>query len=302
MDIVVSGASGMLGSALVWRLRERGDRVLTLVRRSARGGDESRWDPDRGTIDAAAIEGADAVVHLSGAGIAARRWNDAYKRLLVSSRLSSTRTLVTALGGLTSRPKVLVSASGIDFYGDTGDRLVDESAGRGPGFMPDLCKRWEGEAREAESAGIRTAQLRTGMVLGPDGGALARMLPIFRLGLGAPLGDPQGYWSWIAQDDWVGAVLHILDGHAGGAPGLTGPVNLVSPGPVTKAEFTRALGRALGRPTLPVSVPGFALGVGLGEMAGAVLLPSHRAVPKKLADNGYRFAHTGLDQALATVL
>ncbi|WP_327086112.1 TIGR01777 family oxidoreductase [Nonomuraea sp. NBC_01738] len=296
MTIVVTGASGLLGPALVRELRAGGERVVTLVRHAPQGDDESFWDPAKGLIDPGALEGADGVVHLSGAPVAGRRWTEAYKRLLVSSRVDSTRTLVTALGGLSAPPGVLVSASGVDFYGDTGDRVVDEGDGQGRGFMAGLCRQWEDAARAAP-AGVRTAQMRTGLVLTGEGGALGPMLPIFRMGLGAPLGSGRHWWSWIALADWVGAVRHILKN-----PDIEGPVNLTSPTPVTNAEFTRTLGKTLRRPTMPIGVPAFALGLGLGEFAREALLSSHRIMPKKLVDSGYGFAHTRLDQALAAVL
>lgn len=294
--IVVTGASGLLGAALVRSLRDRGEQVVTLVRRAPRSPDERFWQPAEGVLDPQALDGARSVVHLAGAPIAERRWTEVYKRELVRSRVDSTRTLVGALRELPSRPEVLVSASGVDFYGDTGDRLVDEGAGRGEGFLAGLCERWETEAREAEALGMRAAQLRTGIVLSGRGGALARMLPLFRMGLGAPLGTGRQYWSWISEDDWVGATLHVLAN-----PGISGPVNLVSPSPVTNAEFTRTLGKALRKGTMPMPVPGFALRAGLGEFAGE-LLSSHRLVPRKLEDSGYGFAHTGLDAALRAVL
>ncbi|MEV0592585.1 TIGR01777 family oxidoreductase [Nonomuraea cavernae] len=297
MAVVVSGASGLLGSALVKALRGDGERVVALVRREPRGDDEVFWQPAEGVLDPAAIEGAEAVVHLAGAPIADRRWTPAYKRELVRSRVDSTRTLVGALRELSQPPEVLVSASGVDFYGDTGDRVVDEDTGRGEGFLAELCDRWETEAREAGSFGVRTAQLRTGLVLSGQGGALGRMLPIFRMGLGAPLGSGKQYWSWIAEDDWVGATLHILKNRD-----LSGPVNLTSPTPVTNAEFTRTLGKALRKGTVPMPVPAFALSLGLGEFAREGLLSGHKILPRKLQDTGYGFAHTSLDEALRAVL
>ncbi|MEU8249469.1 TIGR01777 family oxidoreductase [Nonomuraea sp. NPDC048916] len=297
MAVVVSGASGLLGSALVEALRGQGERVVALVRREPQGDDEVFWQPAEGVLDPAAIEGAEAVVHLAGAPIADRRWSPAYKRELVRSRVESTRTLVNALRELSQPPEVLVSASGVDFYGDTGDQVVDENTGKGEGFLAELCDRWEGEAREAGSFGVRTAQLRTGLVLSGRGGALGRMLPIFRMGLGAPLGTGKQYWSWIAEDDWVGATLHILKNRD-----LSGPVNLTSPTPVTNAEFTRSLGKALRKGTVPMPVPAFALSLGIGEFAKEGLLPGHKIFPRKLQDTGYGFAHTSLDEALRAVL
>ncbi|MFI6295545.1 TIGR01777 family oxidoreductase [Nonomuraea sp. NPDC050790] len=294
MVITLTGASGLLGPALMTALRERGHEVRQLVRRPVRAEHESFWDPDDGVVDLGVLEGCTAVVHLAGAPIAGKRWSPAYKKVLVRSRVDSTATLVEAIGRLSAPPEVLVSASGVDFYGDTGDRVIDEGAPRGEGFLAKLCEVWEGAAREAP---VRNVQLRTGLVLSGKGGALGPMLPIFRIGLGAPLGSGRQFWSWIAVDDWVGSVLHILENRE-----ISGPVNLVGPAPLTNAEFTKALGRVLRRPTMPIGVPGFALELGLGEFAKEALLPSHRILPKKLVDSGYGFTHTHLDQALAAVI
>ncbi|MEO3889026.1 TIGR01777 family oxidoreductase [Nonomuraea sp. B5E05] len=297
MAIIVTGASGLLGSALVEALRAEGREVVRLVRREPRGAGEAFWQPREQVIDLAALEGADGVVHLAGASIGDRRWSEAYKRELVASRVEGTRVLVDALRELEAPPRVLLSASGVDFYGNTGDRVIDESQGRGEGFLADMCAAWEGEAERAGEAGIRTAFARTGLVLSRRGGALARMLPIFRMGLGAPLGSGKQYWSWISVDDWVGAALHVLKNQD-----VDGPVNFTSPSPVTNAEFTRTLGKALHRSTMPLPVPAFALAAGLGEFAREALLPGHRILPAKLSASDYRFTHTSLDEALSAVL
>ncbi|MEV4168973.1 TIGR01777 family oxidoreductase [Nonomuraea sp. NPDC049709] len=297
MAIIVTGASGLLGTALVAALRGEGREVVRLVRRPPRGADEAFWQPAEQVVDLAPLEGAEAVVHLAGASIADRRWTPAYKRELVTSRVQGTRVLVDALRGLSKPPEVFLSASGVDFYGDTGDRVIDESQAKGSGFLADMCEQWEGEAERAEEAGIRTVRSRTGLVLTRSGGALGRMLPIFRIGLGAPLGSGKQYWSWISVDDWVGAALHVLKNRD-----IVGAVNFTSPTPVTNAEFTRTLGKALRRGTMPIPVPAFALAAGLGEMARETLLPGHRIKPAKLTAGGYRFAHTSLDEALRAVL
>ncbi|WP_336210582.1 TIGR01777 family oxidoreductase [Nonomuraea sp. LPB2021202275-12-8] len=297
MAIIVTGASGLLGEPLVAALRGAGERVVTLVRREPRSGDEAFWQPAEGVLDPAVLEGARAVVHLAGASVAGRRWSAAYKRELVRSRVDSTRLLVGALRKLSQPPEVLVSASGMDFYGDTGDRVIDERAGKGAGFLAELCERWEAEAAAAGELGVRTVLLRTGLVLSGRGGALGRMLPIFRMGLGAPLGTGKQYWSWISEQDWVHATQHVLEN-----PHISGPVNLVSPTPVTNAEFTRTLGAALRRSTVPMPVPAFALALGLGEFAREGLLAGHRLQPAKLMDSGYGFAHTSLGDALRAVL
>ncbi|GAA4945530.1 uncharacterized protein (TIGR01777 family) [Nonomuraea thailandensis] len=297
MAIIVTGASGLLGTALVEALRAEGREVVRLVRRPPQRDDEAFWDPAEQVVDLAALEGSQAVVHLAGASIAGRRWTPAYKRELVTSRTQGTRVLVDALRELSAPPGVLLSASGMDFYGDTGDRLIDEEQGKGRGFLSDLCERWEAEALRAGEAGIRTVLARSSLVLSGHGGALGRILPIFRMGLGAPLGTGRQYWSWISVDDWVGAALHVL------ATGdVEGPVNFTAPSPVTNAEFTRTLGKALRRGTMPIPVPAFALAAGLGEFAREGLLVSHRLKPAKLTAGGYRFAHTRLDEALRAVL
>ncbi|GAA2382796.1 TIGR01777 family oxidoreductase [Nonomuraea africana] len=297
MAIIVTGASGLLGSALVAALKSDGHQVVRLVRREPRSAEESRWDPGQEFVDRTVLEGAHAVVHLSGASLGERRWSEAYKREIVASRVESTRTLATALKGLERPPEVLLSASGVGFYGDTGDRVTDESGPRGEGFLAELCECWEEEAAVAEEAGVRTVRLRTAIALSGKGGALRQMLPVFRMGLGAPLGSGQQWWAWISLDDWVRAALHILKNRD-----LVGPVNLTSPEPVTNKEFTKALGRALKKPTMPIPVPGFALRTALGGFADEGLLIGQRAVPAKLLDTDFRFLHPTLDDALTAVL
>ncbi|MEV0344542.1 TIGR01777 family oxidoreductase [Nonomuraea sp. NPDC050680] len=297
MAIIVTGASGLLGGPLVDALQGQGQRVVRMVRRPPESDEEAYWEPRDDVIDLSVLEGAEGVVHLAGAPIADKRWSEAYKRELVRSRVDGTRVLVNALRQLSQPPEVLVSASGVDFYGDTGDRVIDESQGKGTGFLADLCELWEGTARAAEEIGVRTAQLRTGLVLSGRGGALGRMLPIFKMGLGAPLGSGKQYWSWISEDDWVQAVLHILKNRE-----LVGPVNLTSPNPVSNAEFTTTLGKALRKGTVPMPVPAFALSIGLGEFAREGLLPSHRILPGKLSGSGYGFTHNHLDEALSDII
>ncbi|MCA2226767.1 TIGR01777 family oxidoreductase [Nonomuraea aurantiaca] len=297
MAIIVTGASGLLGGPLVHALQRQGQRVVRMVRRPPESDEEAYWEPREDVIDLSVLEGAEGVVHLAGAPIADKRWSEAYKRELVQSRVDGTRVLVDALRQLSRPPEVLVSASGVDFYGDTGDRVIDESQGKGTGFLADLCELWEGAARAAGEVGVRTAQLRTGLVLSGRGGALGRMLPIFKMGLGAPLGSGKQYWSWISEDDWVQAVLHILKNRE-----LVGAVNLTSPNPVSNAEFTTTLGKALRKGTVPMPVPAFALSIGLGEFAREGLLPSHRILPAKLSGSGYGFTHSHLDEALSDII
>ncbi|GAA2985051.1 TIGR01777 family oxidoreductase [Streptosporangium longisporum] len=294
----MTGSSGLLGTALVKALRDDGARVVRLVRRVPRGDEEAFWNPAKGVLDPAVLEGAEAVIHLAGVGIEDRRWSDEHKREVVRSRVEGTRTLAAALAGLTVRPATLLSASAIGFYGDTGDRAVDESSGAGEGFLArEVVVPWEAETAPAREAGIRVVLLRTGLVLAPEGGMLARILPVFRAALGAPLGSGRQYWSWISLDDWVLAVRYLL-----AHPEISGPVNLTAPEPVTNAEFTRVLGAALHRPTMPLAVPGFALRALLGEFAQEGVLSGQRVLPRRLLDGGYTFRHKRLDEALAAVL
>ncbi|WP_405084505.1 TIGR01777 family oxidoreductase [Microbispora sp. NBC_01389] len=297
MTTVVTGASGLLGSALVSSLRDDGHEVRRLVRREPAAPDERFWDPAGGVLDPAALEGADAVVHLAGAGIGDRRWSDAYKRELVESRVSGTRTLAEALARADGGPRVLLSSSAIGFYGDTGDRAVDESAPPGKGFLADLVRAWEDATAPAAEAGLRVARLRTGMVLSGRGGALARMLPIFKMGAGAVLGSGRQYVSWISLPDWVDAVRFLLS-----REDPSGPVNLTAPEPVTNADYTAALAKALKRPVMPVPAPRLALRLALGEFADEALLAGQRVLPRRLLDAGHRFAHPAIGDALAAVL
>ncbi len=236
MKIVITGSSGLIGSALVPALRDDGHTVLRLVRRPPAGADELRWDPPTRTLDPAALSGVDAVVNLAGVGIGDRRWTAARKRAVLASRVDATETVAAAVAAVDPRPRALLSASAIGWYGDTGDTTVDESAPAGHDFLADLCRRWEAATRTAAEAGVRVAHLRSGLVCGP-GGLLGRLLPLARLGLAAPLGSGRQWWSWISLADEVGAIRHVL-----GADGIAGPVNLTGPEPVTNREFTTTLG------------------------------------------------------------
>lgn len=296
LSVAVAGASGLVGSALVPYLTAGGHRVLRLVRRPPRGEDEVRWDPEEGEVDAGALEGVDAVVNLSGENVAGGRWTDSRKARLRSSRLVPTSLLARTLAGLRRRPRVLVSVSAVGVYGDRGDAPLTEDDAPGEGFLAGLAREWEQAARPAEEAGIRVVHPRLGVVLSPAGGALARMLPAFRLGLGGPLGPGTQHLSWIAIDDVLGVLHHLLL-----SPDLAGPVNAVSPRPVTSAVFTRTLGRVLCRPAL-APVPAFALRLALGEMAEATLLASTRVEPRRLLASGYRFRFPDLQGALRHVL
>lgn len=294
--VVLAGASGLVGSALAALLSTRGYEVVRLVRRAPRTGDERFWDPAVGGDLADVLAGARALVSLGGAGIAERRWSAARKEELRTSRLQGTRALVSALRRTSSPPPVFLSASAIGLYGTHPAGEIDETGAVGPGFLAELTRDWEREAAAAEEAGVRAVLLRTGIVLSPRGGALERLLPIFRLGLGGPIGRGRRWMSWISLEDEIGAIAHLL-----ARPGARGAYNLVAPGPVTGSDFARELGRALGRPALlPVPVP--ALRAAFGQMADETLLASQRVQPARLLAEGYVFQHPGLAGALRDML
>lgn len=295
MRIAVTGSSGLIGSALVRSLRSDGHEVVRLVRHPARSGDEVEWQPKRQQVDAAGLVGCEAVVNLAGAGIGDHRWTDAYRKEIRDSRVLGTAALAEAIASLDTPPRVLINGSAIGYYGDTGDRAVDESAPPGDGFLPDVCVEWEEAAAPAEEAGVRTAFARTGLVVAKEGGAWARMIPLFKAGLGGRLGDGRQYWSFISLHDEVAALRHIL-----ATESLSGPVNCTAPDPLTNREITAAMGRVLRRPTL-FAVPSVALKTVLGDMAADVL-SSQRAVPKKLLDSGFSFAFGGIDAAIGAAL
>ena len=301
--VMLSGASGMLGSAIGQGLRQRGTKLIRLVRREAHRPDEMRWNPGSREVDTrgnaielARLEGIDAAVHLSGANVAARRWTAKYKREMTESRVTTTRVLAEMLAGLKNPPRVLVTASAVGFYGNRGDAVLDEDSAAGQGYFPELCAAWEEAARPAVGAGIRVVHLRFGMVLGPDGGALARLIPMFRLGLGGRLGNGRQWMSWVSEADAVSAVLFVLENSR-----LSGVVNAVSPQPVTNAEFTRELGRAVHRPAV-IAAPAFALRMAFGEMADEALLASTRTVPKRLLESGFTFMYPNLAGAFQAAL
>jgi uncharacterized protein (TIGR01777 family) len=297
MKVLVSGSSGLVGTALCRALQADGHSAVSLVRPGspARAGDV-RWDPTTGELDLAAAEGAAAVVHLAGASIAGGRWNEGRKRVLRDSRVDATRRLVTALGKLKARPAVLVSASAIGYYGDRGDEELTEQSAPGNDFLAQVARDWEAEAFRAEQAGIRTVCLRFGVILAANGGALAKMLPPFRMGVGGRIGSGQQWMSWLTLEDAVGMVRHALDDAK-----LRGPVNGVAPSPARNADFTRALGQAVHRPTI-FPMPAFAARLAFGEMADALLLSSQRVVPERLQAAGYVFRHPNLPGALQAVL
>ncbi|MFF2011436.1 TIGR01777 family oxidoreductase [Streptomyces sp. NPDC058195] len=293
--IAVTGASGLLGAALVRSLRADGLEVVRLVRRPARSGDEAEWNPRRGYVDTAGLVGCDAVVHLAGAGVGDHRWSEAYKREIRDSRVLGTAAIAEAVASLDPPPKVLVSGSAIGYYGDTGDRAVDESAPAGEGFLPSVCVEWEAATAAAQEAGVRTVHARTGLVVAREGGAWGRLFPLFRAGLGGRLGNGRQYWSFIALHDEVAALRHLLETES-----LSGPVNLTAPGPVTNREVTAAMGRVLHRPTL-LTAPAPALRVVLGDFAQDVL-GSQRVLPGRLLDSGFVFAFPGIDGAIRAAL
>jgi len=292
MRVAVTGSHGLIATALAARLRADGDTVVPLVRGSA-GPGEIAWDPSAGRLDPAALAGIDAVVNLAGAGIGDRRWSAARRAELESSRIALTETLSEAVAAADPRPRVLLSGSAVGYYGDRGEEELTEASGPGSGFLAGLCRRWEGATAAAEAAGVRVAHLRSGGVLARHGGALRRQLPLFRLGLGGPLGRGRQYLSWIALEDEVGAIVHALRTET-----VRGPLNLCAPGPVTSAEFARALGRVLHRPArLPA--PAVALKLVLGrELTTEMLLAGQRAVPAALLREGYRFAFAEVEAAL----
>ncbi|MFD0686837.1 TIGR01777 family oxidoreductase [Actinomadura fibrosa] len=295
MKVTVTGSSGLIGSALVRSLRDDGHEVLRLVRREPARQDEARWSPADGCVEAGAVAGADAVVHLAGAGVGDRPWTPAYKRRIRDSRIGGTRTLAEAIAAAGRRPRVFVCGSAIGYYGDTGGREVDEKAPMGRGFLAGLVRDWEAAARPARDAGVRVVHPRTGVVLARGGGMLGRTLPLFRLGLGGRLGDGGQWTSWISLDDQIAALRFLIDDE------IAGPVNLTAPNPVTNAEYTRALGRALHRPAA-LSVPKFALRAVLRGFADEGPLISQRVLPRRLEEAGFRFAHPDLDAALEAVL
>lgn len=294
MKILVSGATGLIGSALAKAAGAAGHSVTALSRKKTPG--SISWDPSTNTLDATALEGFDAVVHLAGESIAAGRWTATRKKRILDSRVQGTRLLANTLAQLQRRPSVMVSASAVGFYGDCGDRILREDSPPGNDFLASVCREWEQATEPASKAGIRVVHLRTGIVLAKEGGALAKMLLPFKMGVGGRIGSGRQYMSWIDLEDEVGVILHCL-----GRDSVRGPVNSVGPSPVTNAEFTKALGRALSRPTI-FPLPAFMARVMLGEMADALLLSSQRVEPAKIQSAGFRFQHTNLEQTLRRIL
>jgi len=296
VKVVITGASGFLGSALVRNLRADGHDVVRLVRRAPQAADERQWDPAAHKLDPAVIGGADAVVHLAGAGIGDKRWTESYKREIRASRIDGTATIAAAVAAADQAPAVLVAASAVGFYGDTGDDAVDESASAGNGFLADLVHDWEAATAPAADAGVRVVNVRTGVVLGAEGGALGKVLPLFRVGLGGRLGNGLQWMSWIALPDYVVALRFLLDRRD-----VSGPVNVTGPEPVRNRDYTKAISRVLHRPALAI-VPAPALRAALGGFADEGVLVSQRVVPTRLEDAGFTFAFGDIDSALAATI
>lgn len=292
MKVLVAGSSGFVGSRLVPALQAGGHETVRLVRHGPQGAGQALWRPGRGELAPELLDGADAVVNLAGAGIAGHRWTPAYRQVLRESRIAATRTLASAAARCVSPPSVLVNASATGYYGDRGDEPLDEASPGGRGFLAELAADWEAEALAARALGMRVVLLRFGMIVGPGGGALERMLTPFRLGLGGPLGRGRQWWSWVALEDAVRAVVHAVE-----EPVLSGPVNVTAPAPLRNREFTRVLARALHRPAvLPAPAP--ILRLALGDMADELLLASTRALPRALESAGFAFHKPRLEDAL----
>jgi len=296
MLVAVTGSTGLIGSALISGLEGDGHQTVRFTRSPSPGPGAAHWDPAGGTIDSAALARADAVVHLAGRSIGAIRWTPKVKQEILASRVQGTRLLAETVAGLTGGPRVLVCASAIGYYGDRGDEVLTETSPSGRGFLAEVCRQWEGATAPARAAGIRTVHVRTGIVQARGGGALARQLPLFRLGLGGRLGPGRQWWSWVTLDDVIGVYRHAL---ATGA--VTGALNATAPHPVTNAEFTATVARVLGRPALlPVPRPGPRLV--LGEMADELLFSSARVHPAATESSGYAFRYPTLEVALRNVL
>lgn len=293
LRILLSGVSGPIGAALLPYLRDHGNQLTRLVRGTPAKADQIAWDPAK-PLSPASVSGFDAVIHLAGESVVGR-WTPAKKAAIRNSRILGTSNLAKALAQAKERPRVLVSASAVGYYGDRGDELLTEESGPGQGFLPEVCREWEAATRAAAEAGIRSAQIRTGLVLSPVGGALQKMLPPFRMGLGGKVGNGRQWWSWVDVRDIIGAIHHVLGSD------LAGPVNAVAPNPVTNAEFTRVLASVLSRPAI-LPMPALAARLAFGQMADELLLASQRVTPGKLLSSGYSFQHSNLRDALQCIL
>ncbi len=295
MKILIAGSSGLIGTALVERLKQERHEVSRLVRRSPVSSDEIQWDPDAGAIDEARMEETKAVIHLGGASIAGRRWNDAYKQEIRDSRVNSTRLLSETLARMPQKPEAFLCASALGYYGERGNELLTENSPKGSGFLPDITAEWEAATAPASEAGIRVCNMRIGVVLSKSGELPRGLLLPFKLGLGGKLGNGRQYMSWIHIDDVVDAFTHALN-----TPSMHGPLNVSAPNPVTNAEFTRALARVMSRPAL-FTVPTFALRIAMGELA-EVALASSRMQPERLQESGFKFRWENVESALRDLL
>ena len=296
MNVLVSGSTGLIGSALIAALKEAGHHIIRLSRSRSASDDSIRWDLSSGMIETARLEGIDAVVHLAGESIAEGRWTSAKKARIRESRVQGTSLLAQTVAGLTRPPAVMISVSAVGYYGDRGNELLREDSGPGSDFLARVCQEWEAAADPAREAGVRVVHPRFGIVLSTEGGPLARTLPIFKLGGGGRIGSGKQYWSWVALDDVVGSIIHALATDA-----LEGPANVGSPNPLTNAEYTKTLGRVLNRPTI-FPLPALAARLALGEVADALLLASQRMEPAKLRETGYEFRYPELEGALRHLL
>ena len=295
MRAAITGASGFLGGHLTRSLRGDGHEVIRLVRRVPRARDEVRWDPDSGHVDLAGLQGVDALIHLAGAGLGERPWTPAYRRLVYDSRVTGTRTIATASASLEPKPRVLLSMSGVGYYGNPGDQIVDEQSPTGDSYIAQIVRGWERATTPAAAAGVRVVTPRTGIVMASDGGALGRILLPFRLGVGGRIGSGDQFWSWVALVDYVRAIRHLLD-----RADIEGPINVCTPNPVTNRQLTDALARLLSRPAA-LPVPGAALRLVFRDFADD-LLAGQRVVPTKLLASGFTFEKPDVEPVLREVL
>jgi uncharacterized protein (TIGR01777 family) len=296
MRILITGASGMIGRRLQDLLRSKGHELLLASRGDPKSSMEVKWTVENGFDELEKLEGLDAVIHLAGESISGFRWTDEKKKAIRDSRVHGTRSVVTAMAALHKKPPVFISGSATGFYGDRGDDVMDESSSPGDNFLAEVCKEWEAESLRAETLGIRTVLIRTGIVLTKEGGALGTMLTPFKLGVGGVVGSGKQWMSWISIDDEIGIINFVLENES-----VSGPVNAVAPSPVTNEEFTKALGEAIHRPTV-LPLPAFGVKILFGEMGDELLLGSTRVVPKRLQELGYQFKYTHLKPAIADAL